>query len=197
MVAFCATLAGGCASDSYATQGATKGAGTGALAGAAGGMMTALIFGGNVGEAAARGAVYGGTSGAVVGGLAGAEADRAVKQRRQAERDAEIRKFRNEIGDDAFNGIAALAECKYAVAVANAEEAQKSSKRQFALAGFWVEAMTEADRGDQAAARALFPEIVSRDREIRTDADAERKLGEAMDSLATIRSEFDLPVRCS
>ena len=52
-----AMLANGCASDSYAAQGAAKGGSTGALAGAAGGMVTALIFGGNVGEAAARGAV--------------------------------------------------------------------------------------------------------------------------------------------
>jgi len=71
----------GCASDSYAAKGAAKGAGTGAMAGAVGAAATALIFGGNVGEAAARGAVYGGTSGAVVGGLSGSEVDRQVADR--------------------------------------------------------------------------------------------------------------------
>lgn len=195
-VACLAVLASGCASDSYAAKGAAKGGTTGAVAGAAGGMVTALIFGGNVGEAAARGAVYGGTTGAVVGGMSGAEADRAAEQRRQAEREAEVRKFRDEIGEDAFNGISALANCKYSVAIANAEVAQTSRNRDFSLAGYWVEALTEADRGEMDAARAVLPEIVSRDREIKTDADAERRLGEALQSLADIRSEFDLPTEC-
>ena len=195
-VAGFAALANGCASDSYAAQGAAKGGTTGAVAGAAGGMVTALIFGGNVGEAAARGAVYGGTTGAVVGGMSGAEADRAVEQQRQAERDAEVQKFRKEIGDDAFNGISALADCKYTVAIANAEVAQESRNRDFSLAGYWVEALTEADRGDMDAARALLPEIVTRDRDIKTDADAEQLLGEALQSLVDIRSEYDLPTEC-
>jgi len=191
-----AGLASGCASDSYAAQGAAKGGTTGAVAGAAGGMVTALIFGGNVGEAAARGAVYGGTTGAVVGGMSGAEADKAAEQQRQAERDAEVRKFRDEIGDDAFNGISALANCKYTVAIANADVAQESRNRDFALAGYWVEALAEADRGEMDAARAVLPEIVSRDRGIKTDADAEQRLGEALQSLADIRSEYELPTKC-
>jgi len=160
-------------------------------------MVTALIFGGNVGEAAARGAVYGGTTGAVVGGMSGAEADRAAEQQRQAQRQADIQKFRDEIGDDAFNGISALADCKYTVAIANAEVAQQSRNRDFALAGFWVEALTEADGGNLDAARALLPEIVSRDRDLQTDADAEQLLGEALQSLADIRTEFDLPAKCN
>ena len=195
-VACLAVLASGCASDSYAAKGAAKGGTTGAVAGAAGGMVTALIFGGNVGEAAARGAVYGGTTGAVVGGMSGAEADRAAEQQRQAERDAEVAKFRDEIGEDAFNGISALANCKYSVAIANADVAQQSRNRDFSLAGYWVEALIEADRGDMDAARAVLPEIVSRDREIKTDADAEGRLGDALQSLADIRSEFDLPAKC-
>jgi len=195
-VACFAALANGCASDSYAAQGAAKGGTTGAVAGAAGGMVTALIFGGNVGEAAARGAVYGGTTGAVVGGMSGADADRAAEQQRQAERDAEVRKFRDEIGEDAFNGISALANCKYTVAMANADEAQQSRNRDFALAGFWVEALTEADRGEMDAARAVLPELVSRDRDLKTDADAEQRLAQALQSLSDIRSEYDLPTKC-
>ena len=53
------TVTAGCASDSYAAKGAGEGATTGAVAGAVGGMVTALVFGGNVAEAGARGAVYG------------------------------------------------------------------------------------------------------------------------------------------
>ena len=191
-----ALLTNGCASDSYAAKGAAKGGTTGAVAGAAGGMVTALIFGGNVAEAAARGAVYGGTTGAVVGGMAGADADRAAEERRRAEREAEIRKFREEIGEDAFNGISALANCKYPVAMANAEVAQQSPKRDFSLAGYWVEALTEADRGDMEAARAVYPELVSRDNELNTVADAELRLGEALQALANIRSESELPANC-
>ena len=117
----------GCASDSHATQGAAKGAGTGALAGAVGAAATALIFGGNVGEAAARGAVYGGASGAVVGGLSGAETDRRIAEEERAAYEQRVAEFRQKIGDDAFNGFVALAECKYEVAMANAREAQKSN----------------------------------------------------------------------
>ena len=112
MLLFGAMGASGCASDSYAAKGAGKGAGTGALAGAVGGAATALIFGGNVGEAAARGAVYGGASGAVVGGLSGAEADRRVAEQKRAEYERRVAEFREEIGTDAFNGFVALAECK-------------------------------------------------------------------------------------
>ena len=42
-----------------------------AIAGAVGAMAGALVFGGNVGEAAARGAVVGGASGATVGAMSG------------------------------------------------------------------------------------------------------------------------------
>ena len=41
-------LVGACTANQQ--EGAAKGAGVGALAGAAGSMMTALVFGGNVGE---------------------------------------------------------------------------------------------------------------------------------------------------
>jgi hypothetical protein len=103
-------LNSGCASDSHAAKGAAQGAGTGALAGAVGAAATALIFGGNVGEAAARGAVYGGTSGAVVGGISGAERDKQVAAQERAEYERRVQEFRDEIGTDAFNGFVALAE---------------------------------------------------------------------------------------
>ena len=136
----------GCASDSYAAKGAGEGATTGAVAGAVGGMVTALVFGGNVAEAGARGAVYGGTTGAVVGGMAGSKADKAVAEQKQAEREAELEQLKSRIGTDAYNGVVALAECKHDLAIANAKEAAKSSNSDYALAGVWVEALTEADR---------------------------------------------------
>jgi len=191
------TLTSGCTSDSYAAKGAAEGATTGAVAGAVGGMVTALIFGGNVIEAGARGAVYSGTTGAVVGGMSGSKADKAVAAQKQAEREAELKKMKNEIGTDAFNGFVALAECKYGIAIANAREAAKSKKSDFALAGIWVEALTEADRKRDAEARALLPEIVKRDRKIKDEAVAEARMREALQELGEIRVEYDLPAVCS
>ena len=197
IVIFGAGLVSGCASDSYAARGAGEGAATGALAGAVGGMATALIFGGDVGEAAARGAVYGGASGAVVGGMAGARADDQVAAQKAAEREREIAQFKQEIGTDAFNGFVALAECKHEIALANAREAKRSRNRDFALAGIWVETLTEADRNNDEAARALFPELVANDREIADEASAADRLAITLDKLGEIRAEYDLPTTCN
>jgi hypothetical protein len=186
----------GCATDSYAAKGAGKGATTGALAGAVGGMATALIFGGNVGEAAARGAVYGGASGAVVGGMAGADVDKQVVAQKQAERDKKIAEFKDEIGTDAFNGFVALAECKHDIAIANSREARKSRNRDYRLAGLWVEIMTEADRQNPDASSALFPELVDSDKSVKTLEDARSRTDAAMKHLGEIRVDYDLPKDC-
>jgi hypothetical protein len=190
-------MTAGCASDSYASKGAAEGATTGAVAGAVGGMVTALVFGGDVVEAGARGAVYGGTTGAVVGGMSGSKADNAAAEQQQAQRDAELAQFEKRIGSDAYNGVAALAECKHDVAIANAREAAKSSNSEYVLAGIWVEVLAEADRQHETQARALFPEIIERDREINTDAEVEARMQEALHELGAIRAEYDLPEACS
>ncbi len=192
----CAALSSGCASDSYASKGATRGAGTGALAGAVGAAATALVFGGNVGDAAARGAVYGAASGAVVGGLSGAEADRRVAEQERADYERRVAEFREEIGVDAFNGFVALTECKYDIAIANGREAQRSRNTDFSVAGFWVEALVEADRGNAAAAAALLPALVERDRELDTIDTASARLDETLVELGNIRSRHDLPASC-
>ena len=190
-------LCTGCASDSYAAKGAAQGGTSGAVAGALGGMMSALVFGGDIAEAGARGAVWGGTTGAVAGGISGAQTDKAVAAQEQAARDAELERFKAEIGTDAFNGVVALAECKHDIAIANAREAAKSNKPDYALAGVWVEALTEADRQREQEARALLPDIVERDRDIKTEAEAEARMYEALDGLRDIRVEYNLPVNCS
>ena len=187
----------GCASDSYAAKGAAEGATTGAVAGAIGGIVGALVFGGDVVEAGARGAVYGGTTGAVVGGMSGSKADKAVAEQKQAEREAELAQFKKEIGTDAYNGVDALAQCKHDVAIANAREALKSSNSDYALAGVWVEVLTEADRGREVQARALFPEIVARDRDVKSAADAEALMRQALQELGSIRVEYGMPAVCS
>ncbi len=188
--------AAGCASDSYAAKGAAQGATTGAVAGAVGGMMTALIFGGDVVDAGARGAVYGGTTGAVAGGMSGSRTDKAVAEQKQAEQQQEIERFRNEVGTDAFNGVVALVECKHDIAIANAREAVKSRNSDHSLAGVWVEVLTEADRQNEAGAQALYPELISRDREVESDTDADSRMREALQELRNIRQAYDLPVDC-
>jgi hypothetical protein len=190
------SITAGCAGNSQAVKGAAEGAATGAVAGAVSGMLSALVFGGDIADAGARGAVYGGTTGAVRGGMAGSRADRDIAARKQAEYEAELKRFRAEIGADAYNGIIALAECKHEIAIANAREAAKSNISDHVLAGVWVEALTEADRQNDLATRAIFPELIKRDGEVKTEADAEALLNEALRELGDIRVESNLPADC-
>src|SRR5210317_744492 len=111
LVLGCISLISACASQTG--QRAGQGAATGALAGAAGGMVSALIFGGDVGEAAARGAAYGGTVGAVGGAISGAQQDSANKKQQE---DAAA-KLKQKLGEDAFDGLVALTNCKHDVAI--------------------------------------------------------------------------------
>jgi len=94
------------ACSSHTAKRAGEGAGMGAVVGAAGGMVSALVFGGNVGEAAARGAVWGGTTGAVAGGISGAQQEQVKK----VEQNKNVERLKKELGEDAFNGLAALTE---------------------------------------------------------------------------------------
>ena len=73
----------------------------------------------------------------------------------------------------------------------------KSNKADYALAGVWVEALSEADRNHEQKARALFPEIVMRDHELKTEADAEARMHEVLQELGNIRVEYDKPAVCS
>jgi len=202
LVALCASLLiaapfiGGCASDSQAAKGAASGAGTGALAGAASGLVGALVFGGDPVDAAARGAVYGGTAGAVAGGISGSKQDKAIAAAQQAESEKKLAALRNDIGDDAFNGVVALAECKYEVAAANAAVARGSKTRDHALAGLWLDVLVVADQRREGDARAKFPELIKQDRDIRTDADAEAAMRDGLQALAQARQNNGLPAVC-
>lgn len=199
-VVLAACLAGfvsGCASGSQASKGAAEGAGTGALAGAVGGMVGALVFGGDVVEAGARGAVYGGTVGAVAGGVSGSKRDKAVAQQQAEQNEQELQKLRNEIGDDAYNGVVALADCKYEVATANAQVAQQSKNRDYALAGLWVEVLIDADQRRESAARERFPELIKQDRKLKNEADAEAAMRDGIQSLGDSREKYGLSRVCT
>jgi hypothetical protein len=187
-----ALLVNGCSGASG--QRAAEGAGTGALAGAAGGLVSGLLWGGDPLESAARGAVVGATTGAVVGGVSGAKEDKARAANTQKQ---EVDALRNQLGPDAFSGIVALAECKHEVAEANARVAATSTNSNYALAGLWVDALSQADRGDLASAQTMFPEIVKWDRSIDTTEHAATELQNSLVKLQDIRAEYKLPRNCS
>ncbi len=183
----------GCASDSYTAQGATRGATTGAVSGAVGGIFTALVFGGDPAEAAARGAVYGGAVGGTAGAIAGSEADRKVKQ----QQDAALVKLHQQIGDDTFSGLEALADCRHDVSLRQATKAQQSDNPNYVLAGLWLEVLSYADQKDEAKARSLFPTVVEKDWDIKSEAQAEETMRKALNSLMDIREKYNLPRVCS
>lgn len=194
LLAAATILLAGCGAN--AQRGAAEGGATGAVAGAVGGMVTALVFGGNIAEAGARGAVYGGATGATVGAMAGSKADSAEKARREAERKQKLQVLEQDLGPDAYNGIVALTECKYGVAIANAQEARNSKNREYALAGIWVETLAEMDRDNQEASAELFETLASEDKSITSASIAETRAEAALGRLHDLRSEYGLPAEC-
>ncbi len=183
---------GGCASDSHTAQGAKQGAATGAVAGAVGGLVSALVFGGDPIDRAARGAVWGGTTGAVAGGMAGSQADKKVQQQREAE----LARLRKEIGDDAYGGLEALADCRHDVSLQQAAKAQQSDNPNYVLAGLWLEVLNYADKREEAKARSLFPTVVEKDWDIKTESQAEEAMRKGLTALMDIRQEYNMPRVC-
>ncbi len=186
---------GGCSTDS--TQGAAEGAVGGAAVGAVGGIVSALVFGGDVGDAAARGAVWGGSTGAVSGGIQGAQVADQKRQAEKQQQQAQLDKLRKEIGDDAYLGLEALADCKHTVAIAYAETAQGDANDEHALAGLWVEILAIAEQGDQEKARAMIPELVEKDDKLNSAEQASTLLQEVMNELEEIREQSGQSRTCT
>lgn len=188
------------ACSSHTAKRTGEGAAMGAVVGAAGGLVSALVFGGNVGEATARGAVWGGTTGAVAGGISGAQQEQAIKaqqeQTKKAQQDKTIEKLKNELGEDAFNGLAALAECKHEVALGYARTAVKLDNKNYALAGLWIQILAYADNRQEDKARALYPDLITHDPEIGSESQAEGTMQKALQRLMDIREEYNLPKTC-
>jgi len=188
-----AAIVSGCASDSAAARGAASGAGTGAVSGAVGGVVGALVFGGNPAEAAARGAVYGGAVGGTAGAMSGAAADERAAQQQEAG----LAQLRERIGNDAFGGLEALAECRYDVSLKQAAKAQQSDNPNYALAGLWLEVLSYADARQEDKARALFPKVVEKDWNVDSETKAEQDMRQALNALMDIREKNKLPRVCS
>lgn len=173
---------------------AGQGAVTGAAVGAVGGVVSALVFGGNVGEAAARGAVWGGSTGATAGAISGAVADSNEKKARQT---AELEALRKKLGDDAFQGLAALAECKHEIALGYGRTAEASDNPKYALAGLWLQVLVHADSGNIDQARNMFDPLMAQDGDIASASQAESEMQAALKKLMEIRREYNLPLQCS
>jgi hypothetical protein len=169
-------LALGCTSNQKA--GAARGATTGAV------------------RAAARGAVWAGTAGAVGGAMAGSEVDRYEAQQQQAQAEQELMRLQQRIGEDAFSGLAALADCKHGVALAYADSASGSSNSDYSLAGAWLEALTYVDSGRTEEAEVLYPQLAERDDETASAAQAKAKTLEVVEVVRDFREKEGRPRLC-
>lgn len=184
-------LAAGCGT--HAGKGAAQGAGTGAIAGAVGGAVAALVFGGDPVQAATRSAVWGASAGAATGAIAGSQVDTKVDEQKQAR----FAKLREEIGEENFSGLEALADCKHDASLGAAERGRQSKNPSYALAGLWLEILNYADTGQESKARALFPTLVKQDWNIDTTAQAEGKMRKGVTALGNIREEYGRPRVCA
>ncbi|MGI9264248.1 MAG: hypothetical protein ACR2QU_04930 [Gammaproteobacteria bacterium] len=189
-----AFMIAGCAG---AGQGAVEGAAGGALAGAASGLVSALVWGGDPGEHMARGATAGAAVGAVGGAVHGSQKAKAEKDYKAAQEQQEIEQFRRDIGNDAFDAVVALAECRQEVAIANAKVAANSTNANHALAGLWIQALTFEDQGDQVNLDTIAPEIIQWDRGINDADHFSRELQSGYQDLIDIRAEYALPLSCN
>jgi hypothetical protein len=169
-----------------------EGATMGAVVGGVGGLVTGLVFGGNVAESAARGAVYGASTGAAAGAMSGAMAE----SRQKEQQTNEYEKLRSKIGEDAFSGLEALAQCKHDVALGYGRTAAKDANKDYALAGLWLQVLTLADSREEDQARALFPEVVRQDEKISSEAQAEETMRGALQKLMDVREQNKLPRVC-
>jgi hypothetical protein len=185
----------GCSTE--ATRGAAEGAKAGAAVGAVGGMVSALVFGGDIVDGAARGAVWGGSTGAASGAMQGAQVADQKRAADEKQAAAEQEKLRREIGDDAYSGLEALVDCKLPVALAYAETAKGNSKRDYALAGHWLEVLTLMEQGRPSDAEERLPDLVRADGDLETTESARQLLDATSDELGQIRVYYGLKRSCT
>jgi len=176
----------------YATKGAGEGAVVGGASGAVGGLVSALVFGGDPAEAAARGTVYGGAVGATSGAIVGSQVDSKVEQQRKVQEE----KIREKIGDDAFNGLAALLKCGHEEALTDAKKAKQSVNPNYSVSGYWLELLSYADQGDDEKSMSLIPGVVEKDWDVSSDKEAKMNLLQLQDKLMSIREDYKLPKNC-
>ena len=128
--------------------------------------------------------------------MGGAQMDKAEIAKLEARREAQIQQLKVDIGEDAFNGLAALAECKHDVAIAYGRTVAKSGNKNHALAGLWMEVLAYADSGKEDKARAIFPDLIANDDEIKSEAQGKETMRKALQRLMDIPQEYKLPRTC-
>ena len=159
----------------FAGKGAKRWAGRGA----AGGAILGLLVGGDLGGAAAGAAI-----GAAGGAIGGAASD--SKKKKKAEK-AELEELRQKeaerqaydlpqteeewiaaIGEDNTSALDALVDCQHDRATLLAKAGATSENPDFALAGYWIEALVALDRRDQATLDPLYAKLVELDDDVDT-----------------------------
>ena len=158
---------------------AKSGAGRWAGRGAAGGAILGLLVGGDLG-----GAVVGAAVGAAGGAAGGAISDSNKKKKankaeleelreKEAERQAyDLPQTEEEwiaaIGEDNTNALDTLVDCQHDRATLLAKSGATSENPDFALAGYWIEALVAVDQKDQKTADELFTQLIALDDDVDT-----------------------------
>jgi hypothetical protein len=149
--------------DTYAAEGAKSGAVGGAVAGAVVG-----IFTGNIGGSMIAGAAASAAAGAAIGGMtpktpkgaapADTQGAASVPNAKVAEQDQALEA---KLGPANFDAARMLALCRHDSAIELARKAYTTAdtaeRRGYAL---MIEAVSDEERGDAAAAAAVYPRLV-------------------------------------
>ena len=138
--------------------------------------------------------MYGGSTGAAAGAMSGAMAD--SNQKNRSSRPPNWKRLERRLGDDAFQGLEALVQCKHEVAQGYGRTAAKSNNPDFALAGLWLQVIAYADSRQEDQARTLFPDLVAKDNKLSSEAQAETEMEKSLQKLMDIRQEYNLPKSC-
>ena len=182
---------------------AKSGTGRWAGRGAAGGAILGLLVGGDLG-----GAVVGAAVGAAGGAIGGAASDSNKKKKankaeleelrqKEAEREAyDLPQTEEEwiaaIGQDNTNALDALVDCQHDRAELLAKAGATSENPDFALAGYWLEALVAVDSKDQATAESLFAELVDLDDDVDTVQQASVAADQAILKIRETRSAEEI-----
>jgi hypothetical protein len=126
--------------------------------------------------------------------MSGAMAESSQKKAEQA---SKLEALKKKLGDDAFEGLSALVNCKHEIALGYGRTAATSDNPDYALAGLWLQALAYADGRQNAQASALLPDLVAKDGKLSSESQAESKLQTARQKLMDIRRAHNLPSVCN
>jgi hypothetical protein len=200
-----AFLSASCA-DTYAAEGAKSGAVGGAVAGAVLGVFT-----GNIGGSMVAGAAASAAAGAAVGGMQkkqpaqpqqGAAPAATQGQANPASIDPKLAErqqaLESRIGPTNFDAARMLALCRHDSAVELARNAYTTAdsqdRRGYAL---MIEAVAEEEKGDVAAASAIYPRLVEVDPALGSTDKARSAALSGVLKIQQVRKDYGRPPTCS